>query len=121
VVSFSDEHARLLGLDLGDTVTVNILGREITGTVANTRVVDFSDMGINFLMAFDPGAFAGAPHTHIATVYATPRAPRGRCCARSPPPSPTSRRFACATPSTASRTGSARSRRRRAGAPRSRW
>jgi putative ABC transport system permease protein len=70
LVSFSAEHAELLGLEIGDTVTVNILGREITGTIANTRVVDFSDMGINFLMAFDPGAFAGAPHTHIATVYA---------------------------------------------------
>ncbi len=70
LVSFSAEHAALLGLEIGDTVTVNVLGREITGEIANTRVVDFSDMGINFLMAFDPGAFAGAPHTHIATVYA---------------------------------------------------
>ncbi len=70
LVSFSAEHAALLNLEIGDTVTVNVLGREITGTIANTRVVDFSDMGINFLMAFDPGAFRGAPHTHIATVYA---------------------------------------------------
>ena len=27
-------------------------------------------MGINFLMVVDPAAIAGAPHTHIATVYA---------------------------------------------------
>ena len=27
-------------------------------------------MGINFLMVLNPGALAGAPHTHIATVYA---------------------------------------------------
>mgnify|MGYP006275221591 CR=1 FL=1 len=70
LLSFSAEHAALLNLEIGDTVTVNVLGREITGEIANTRVVDFSDMGINFLMAFDPGAFVGAPHTHIATVYA---------------------------------------------------
>jgi putative ABC transport system permease protein len=31
-------------------------------------------MGINFLMIFDASAFAGAPHTHIATVYADPAA-----------------------------------------------
>jgi putative ABC transport system permease protein len=74
LVSFSAEHAAELRLEIGDTVTVNVLGREITATVANLRVVDFSDMGINFLMILDPGAFRGAPHTHIATVYAGPDA-----------------------------------------------
>ena len=74
LVSFSASHARELGLDLGDTITVNVLGREITATIANLRVVEFRDMGINFLMILDPGAFAGAPHTHIATVYAAPEA-----------------------------------------------
>ncbi|SEA17698.1 ABC transporter permease [Rubrimonas cliftonensis] len=76
LVSFSDEHGRQLGLELGDTITVNVLGREITATVANFRRVDFRDMGINFLMILDPGAFQGAPHTHIATVYA-PREAEG--------------------------------------------
>ncbi len=31
-------------------------------------------MGINFLMIMNPGALAGAPHTHIATVYSEPEA-----------------------------------------------
>ncbi|WP_333833074.1 ABC transporter permease [Rubrimonas sp.] len=74
LVSFSDGHARQLGLGIGDSVTVSVLGREITAEIANLRVVEFRDMGINFLMIFDPGAFAGAPHTHIATVYAAPEA-----------------------------------------------
>jgi putative ABC transport system permease protein len=73
-VSFSAEHARELGLDIGDTLTVSVLGREITAEVANLRVVDFSDLGINFLMIFDSASFAGAPHTHIATVHAAPEA-----------------------------------------------
>jgi putative ABC transport system permease protein len=72
LVSFSAEHAEELRLDIGDTITVNVLGREVTATLANKRVVDFSDMGINFLMIFDPNFFRGAPHTHIATVYGTP-------------------------------------------------
>lgn len=76
LVSFSDEHGRQLGLEIGDTITVNVLGREITATVANFRRVEFRDMGINFLMILDPGAFQGAPHTHIATVYA-PREAEG--------------------------------------------
>ncbi|MEM1344010.1 MAG: FtsX-like permease family protein [Pseudomonadota bacterium] len=70
LVSFSAEHAVELGLEIGDTITVNVLGREITAEIASLRVVEFRDMGINFLMTFDPGTFAGAPHTHIATVYA---------------------------------------------------
>ncbi len=74
LVSFSEEHARELRIGIGDTISVSILGREITAEIASLRRVDFSDLGINFLMIFDPGAFAGAPHTHIATVYAPPSA-----------------------------------------------
>jgi putative ABC transport system permease protein len=63
-----------MGLKLGDTVTVNILGRDITATIASFREVRFESMGISFLMLVDPGTLAGAPHTHIATVYAEPEA-----------------------------------------------
>jgi putative ABC transport system permease protein len=72
LLSFAEEEGRQLGLEIGDTVTVSVLGREITAEVANFRVVNFRDMGINFLMVMSPGALAGAPHTHIATVYAEP-------------------------------------------------
>ncbi|MEO1549467.1 MAG: FtsX-like permease family protein, partial [Pseudomonadota bacterium] len=68
--SFAEEEARELGLEVGDSLTVNILGRDITATLANFRVVEFQNMGINFIMTLNPGALAGAPHTHIATVYA---------------------------------------------------
>mgnify|MGYP006274964769 FL=1 len=74
LVSFSEEHARELRVGIGDTISVSVLGREITAEIASLRRVDFGDLGINFLMIFDPGAFAGAPHTHIATVYAPPEA-----------------------------------------------
>ncbi|QDL90731.1 FtsX-like permease family protein [Paroceanicella profunda] len=74
LVSFAEEEGRELGLKLGDTLTVNVLGRDITAKVANFRTVDFRSMGINFLMVFNPGALSGAPHTHLATVYATPAA-----------------------------------------------
>jgi putative ABC transport system permease protein len=74
VVSFATEEAAELGLAIGDSVTVNILGRDITATITNFRAVDFSNAGIGFVMSLNPGALAGAPHTHIATVYAAPEA-----------------------------------------------
>jgi putative ABC transport system permease protein len=61
-------------------MTVNILGRDITATIANLREVDFETAGIGFMMSMNPGALAGAPHTHIATVYAEPEA-EARSCA----------------------------------------
>ncbi len=69
-VSFAAEEAAEIGLNLGDMLTINILGRDIEAEVTSFRVVDFSNAGIGFIMAMNPGALAGAPHTHIATVYA---------------------------------------------------
>ena len=43
-----------LGLKIGDTVTVNVLGRNITARVANLRSVDWESLGINFVMVFSP-------------------------------------------------------------------
>jgi putative ABC transport system permease protein len=74
LVSFAEEEGRELGLSIGSTLTVNILGRPITAEVASFRKVEWRGMGINFLMILSPGALAGAPHTHIATLYAEPQA-----------------------------------------------
>jgi putative ABC transport system permease protein len=73
-VSFAAEEAAEIGLDLGDRITVNILGRDIEAEVTSLREVDFSTGGIGFVMSMTPSALAGAPHTHIATVYAPPEA-----------------------------------------------
>ncbi len=70
LVSFAEEEATELGLHVGDRITVNILGRDIDATIASFRVVDFSNAGIGFVLTMNPSAVAGAPHTHIATVYA---------------------------------------------------
>ncbi|QBF30276.1 ABC transporter permease [Thalassococcus sp. S3] len=70
LISFAAEEAAEMGLKIGDTMTVNILGRDITGTIASFREVDFSNAGIGFILAMNPAALAGAPHTFISTVYA---------------------------------------------------
>ena len=67
LVSFEAKIADGLGLKIGDPVVVNVLGRNITATLANTRAVDWQSLGINFVLVFSPGSFRGAPHTHIAT------------------------------------------------------
>ena len=70
LVSFAQEEGEELGLKLGDKITVNILGRDIVAEIANFREVDFGTMGINFIMVVNEAALKGAPHSHIATVYA---------------------------------------------------
>ncbi|HEX9323357.1 MAG TPA: FtsX-like permease family protein [Xanthobacteraceae bacterium] len=68
LVSVENKIAEGLGLKLGDPVVVNVLGRNITATVANLRSVDWETLGINFVLVFSPGSFRGAPHADIATL-----------------------------------------------------
>lgn len=68
LVSFAKDVADGLGLDVGDEITVNVLGRPITARVANLREVRWQRLGINFVMVFSPNTFAGAPYTYLATL-----------------------------------------------------
>lgn len=71
LVSFEDEAAAGLGLEVGDTITVNVLGRDITARIANLRRIDWSTFQINYLLIFSPNTLRAAPHTHLATAEAT--------------------------------------------------
>lgn len=68
LVSFDREIAGGLGLGVGDTIVVNVLGRDIAARVANLRQIEWRSLGINFVMVFSPNTFAGAPHTRLATL-----------------------------------------------------
>ena len=68
LVSFEQRVANGLGLKVGDTVTVNVLGRNLNATVANLRAVDWQSLGMNFVMVFSSNTFRGAPNSHIATL-----------------------------------------------------
>ena len=70
LLSFEAHVADGFGVSVGDTLTVNVMGRDITAEIANLRDVDWSTMGINFTLLFAPGLLEAAPHTHIATVHA---------------------------------------------------
>jgi len=69
-ISFSAEAAEEIGIRLGDSLTLNVLGRDITATITSLRDVDFSNAGMGFVILLNAAALAGAPHSHIATVYA---------------------------------------------------
>ena len=68
LLSFDAEAATELGLKIGDKITVNVLGREITAEIANVRDIEWQSMSINFVMVFSPNTFAGAPHSHLMTL-----------------------------------------------------
>lgn len=68
LVSFEAELAQHLGVGIGDNVTVNVLGRNITARISNLRQVDWESLAINFVLVFSPNALAGAPHNLLATV-----------------------------------------------------
>ncbi|MEL6571283.1 MAG: FtsX-like permease family protein [Pseudomonadota bacterium] len=70
LISFSAEEAMEMGLKIGDEMVINILGRDIAGTVSSFRQVTFEDAGIGFVIAMNESALAGAPHSWISTVYA---------------------------------------------------
>jgi putative ABC transport system permease protein len=69
LVSFDAALARGMGLSVGDTLNVNLLGREITARIANLRDIDWQRLGINFAMVFAPGTLEAAPQTHLAAIY----------------------------------------------------
>lgn len=75
LVSFAAKEAEELGLKIGDTVTVNVLGRNITAKIANFRQVQWETLAINFVMVFSPNTFAGAPHSWLATLTDADAAP----------------------------------------------
>ena len=74
LISFAAAEAAEIGLRLGDTLTVNVLGRDIDATIASFRKVEFQTAGIGFVLSMDPAALQGAPHTFISTIYAGPEA-----------------------------------------------
>lgn len=73
-ISFAAEEGEELGLQLGDTLTMNILGRDLTATITSFREVDFSNAGMGFVIALNEHALASAPHSFIATVYSEEQA-----------------------------------------------
>lgn len=74
LVSVEQEVAASLGLKLGDTLSVNVLGVEVQAKVASFRTVEWDNFGLNYVLVFSPGTFDAAPHNMVATVAVPPKA-----------------------------------------------
>ena len=72
LLSFDANLARGWGVGVGDTITVNVLGRDIPLRIASLRDIAWRGLGLNFVLVASPGMLEAAPHTHIATLRADP-------------------------------------------------
>ena len=72
LVSLDANLAKGFGVGIGDSITVDVLGREITAKIASLRRIDWASLGMNFTFVLSPNALAGAPVSEIATVHVPP-------------------------------------------------
>lgn len=77
LVSFEAKLGRALGLKIGDTLTFNVLGRNITAQLANFRTVKWQSLNINFVMIFSPNTLVDAPYNMLATLSWPSSDPKG--------------------------------------------
>ncbi|MBF0246572.1 MAG: FtsX-like permease family protein [Alphaproteobacteria bacterium] len=71
-ISLDARVAKGFGIGVGDTLTVNVLGRDVTATVLSLRDIDWRTLRFDFAIIFAPGVLEHAPHGHIAAVKANP-------------------------------------------------
>ncbi|MBT5187201.1 MAG: FtsX-like permease family protein [Kordiimonadaceae bacterium] len=70
-VSISNDMAEGMDLAPGDSISVNVLGRDIEVKVRSVRTVDWGGFGINYVLMFDPNVLSAAPFTYVGTVKST--------------------------------------------------
>jgi putative ABC transport system permease protein len=68
LVSMDAEAGKLLGLKVGDAITVSALGVEVPARIASFREINWDGLGFNFVLVFSPHTFDGAPFNYMATV-----------------------------------------------------
>lgn len=68
LISLDAGLARGFGIGVGDTLTINVLGRDIEARVASLRQIEWRAVPFDFAIIFAPGTLEAAPHTHIAAV-----------------------------------------------------
>lgn len=72
LVSLDEEAARTMGIGVGDTLTISVLGREIEARIASLRRINWQTMGFNYIMVFSPETLRAAPHNLTATITMDP-------------------------------------------------
>jgi putative ABC transport system permease protein len=68
LLSISDDVAEGFGIGPGAELTFAVLGRELTGEIANVRDVRYQSVGSNFIIVASPEPLRTAPHTWHARI-----------------------------------------------------
>ena len=68
LVSLETEVASTLGIGVGDSLTISLLGVEVPAKIASLRTVKWDNFGLNYVMVFSPGSLDKAPHNMVATL-----------------------------------------------------
>lgn len=74
-VSIEEGMRGLAGLDVGSTITFDIVGRKLTARVTSIRRVDWRNSRTGFMILFRPGALENAPQMLIAPINGPDREP----------------------------------------------
>ena len=68
LISVATNVTRAFNIWVGDKITVNILGVDITATIANVREVEWASFTMNFAITFSPGVLSDMPAPYVATA-----------------------------------------------------
>ena len=68
LLSLDEEIAEAAGIEIGDTMTIGLLGVERTARVSSLRRIDWESLGFNNVFVFSPNALEDAPHNFAATI-----------------------------------------------------
>lgn len=68
LVSIEDEMAKTLKVGVGDSITFDVSGRNVTAQIANIRKIDVRNTRTVFIFVFAPGVLENAPQTFAANV-----------------------------------------------------
>ena len=68
LVSVDEEQGAAMGLRIGDSLTISLLGVEIPTKVASFRKVNWRNFGFNYVLVFPPSVLANVPHNVAATI-----------------------------------------------------
>jgi putative ABC transport system permease protein len=72
LVSVDENLAQAAGLEIGDYLTIGLLGVERTARIASLRRIDWESLGFNYVLVFSPNALQDAPHNLAATIDLPP-------------------------------------------------
>ena len=67
-ISMDSRAAYDLGMKINDKITLNLLGRDVTGVVKNFREVDYRDISINFAIIINKAFANKLPYEYVGTL-----------------------------------------------------